>query len=142
MADIVVTTAEVRRVEPSNDVVVNHIAGAAITAGMAVVMDATTGRVSGGDGSATGTAQVVGIALNAAAAGQGVAVLMQGKLAGFTLAGNYYTRVYLSDTGSNTGTLADAAGTVAVVVGRVWPVTDGSGTKVLMVSTVINNQYT
>jgi hypothetical protein len=142
MTDIVVTAAQVRRVEASNDVVVNLIAGATITPGMAVILDATTGKVAGADGGATGTAQVIGIALDDAAAGQGVSVLMQGKIAGFTLAGNYYSRVYLSDTGTGTGVLADSAGTVSVVVGRVWPVTDGSGTKLLYVSTVINNQYT
>jgi hypothetical protein len=142
MTDIVVTAASVRRVEASNDVVVNLTAGATLTAGMAVILNATTGKAVGADGGATGTAQVIGIALDAASSGQGVSVLMQGKVAGFTLAGDYYTRVYLSDTGTNTGTLADSAGTVSVVVGRVWPVTDGSGTKLLYVSTVINNQNT
>lgn len=142
MADIVVTAAQVRRVESSNDIVLNLIAGGTVTEGMAVIMDATTGKMSGADGGATGTAQVVGIALNAAAAGQALAVLAYGKLAGFTLAGNYYSRVYLSDTGTNVGVLADAAGTVPVTIGRVWPVTDGSGVKLLFVQTNFLAQYT
>lgn len=140
MADITVTAAQVRRVYPDRDECYTFIAGAAITAGAAVYMDTTLGTLKLADGSATGTAQVVGIALEAAAIGEPVAVLVRGFLAGFTLAGDYFSRVYLSNT--DAGILGDAAGAVSVVVGRVMAAADNTPTKLLFVQTNYLAQYT
>lgn len=116
MADIALTAAKIGRAHPDTDEVFPAIAGAAITAGQVVYFNTTTGKLAVADGSAAGTAQVRGIALNAAAAGEPVTVLKRGFIEGFTLAGDYDSAAYLSDTA---GALADAAGTVAVTVGRV-----------------------
>jgi hypothetical protein len=139
MADITVTAAQVRRVYPDRDEVYDFTAGVAITAGAAVYVDTTTGKLGLADASAAGTAQVRGIALNSAAAGETVAVLMKGVVAGFTLAGDYDSRVYLSNTDS--GILGDAAGVVSVIVGRVIRANDSSATKLLLVNTNILTQY-
>ncbi len=89
--------------------------------------------LTGGDGSAAGTARVMGIALNAAGVGQAVSVILQGHIEGFALSGVAYDApVYLSD--NNSGILGDAAGTVSVVVGRVMPLSDKSLSKVLYVN--------
>ena len=63
---------------------------------------------------------------------EGVEVLTRGLVAGFTLTSQAYgATIYLSDTA--TGILGDAAGTVSTKIGRVWPSSDGSLTKVLFV---------
>jgi hypothetical protein len=128
MADIVLTAAQVRRVKADTDEVMDFTAGATITVGQLVYFDTTTGKLAVADGSGTSTAQVRGIALNGAAAGEPVGVLKRGKIAGYTLAGDYDSRVYLSDTA---GAFADAAGTVAVTLGRVVRGNDSSATKLL-----------
>ena len=125
MADIVVTAAQVAQIY-------TRIAGVAITAGKPVYQVAATGLLALSDGSAAGTAVVHGIALETKGIGQAVSVLKRGHCAGFTLAGNYGTAVYLSDTDS--GILGDGAGTVSVVVGRVIALPDSAVTKVLYVN--------
>jgi hypothetical protein len=65
--------------------------------------------------------------------------LKRGKVEGFTLEGDYDSRVYLSDT---TGTLGDSAGTVSVIVGRVVLARGTAGTtKLLYVDTNWLTQY-
>ena len=89
----------------------------------------TSGLWALGDGSATGTAQVRGMALFAGAIGQGITIMRRGLVAGFTLTGNAYdARLYLSDTA---GALADANGTVNVVLARVEAMSNNDKTKVL-----------
>jgi hypothetical protein len=140
MADITVTAAQVRRVASHNDEVHDFTAASTITAGQPVYFVTASGKVAAADGSAADTAQVRGVALNAAAAGETVAVLKRGKLAGFTLTSqNFDDRIYLSNT--NTGVLADSAGTVSVVVGRVIRANDSSATKLLYVDTNWLTQY-
>lgn len=139
MADITVTAAQVKRVYPDRDEVLDYITGVAVTAGAAVYVVAATGKLALADGSAAGTAQVRGIALRDGAAGEVVPVIVRGVIAGFTLAGDYDTRVYLSDT--NTGILGDSAGTVSVIVGRVIRSLDSSATKLLYVDTNVLTQY-
>lgn len=130
MADLTVTAAQVRRVAAHNDKVRDFIASTAVTAGQPVYIVTATGKVAAADASAASTAQVRGLALNAAAANEPVAVLIEGAVAGFTLTSqNYDDRIYLSDT--NTGILADSAGTVSIVVGRVIRANDGAGTKLI-----------
>lgn len=132
MADITVTAAQVGVVYPDEAEIYTGIAGVAITAGAAVFFNTSTGKLALSDGSGAGTAVVIGIALNSAGAGQAVSVLRKGHVYGFTLAGNYGAACYLSDT--DTGILADAAGTVSVVVGRIAALPDSAATKVLFVN--------
>lgn len=107
------------------------IAAVAITKGAAVYVN-TSGKAALADASAAGTAAAIGIALSTVSAGQPVEVLTRGLMAGFTLTSQAYGAViYLSDT--DTGLLGDAAGTVSKAMGRVWPSTDGTLTKVLFV---------
>lgn len=131
MADITVTASQVAVVYPDKAEIVQMIASAAITAGQAVYIVAATGKAGVADANGSGTQQFRGIALNAAAAGGGVSVLKQGHVYGFTLAGNYDSLAYLSDTA---GALADAAGTMTVNVGRVVALPNADATKVLYVA--------
>jgi hypothetical protein len=55
------------------------------------------------------------LALRSAKAGEALTGLKTGKVAGFTISQAYDAQVFLSDT----GTVADAAGTVSIVAGRV-----------------------
>lgn len=129
MADIVVTAANVGRSDPFTDTTVQGLAAVAITAGQVVYMNAT-GGLAIADGSAAGTAEALGVAMNGAGIGGAVTVLKEGECTGFTLAGNYGTFLYLSDTA---GALADAAGTVSKVLGKVFTKTDHSLTKVAFI---------
>ena len=138
MADIVVTAAQVKRVYAENDVVRDYIVGTAVTAGVPVYVVTSTGKIAPADGSAASTAQVRGVALRDGAAGEVVPVLRRGIVAGFTLAGDFDSRVYLSDT---VGTLGDSAGTVSVIVGRVVRSLDSSATKLLDVDVNLLTQY-
>jgi len=128
MADITVTAAKVAPCfeKFGKCEIYSHVAGVTITAGQAVYIDVTTGLLALADadlGGAGGQAcQFRGIALTGGGAGQAIDVLMHGCIYGFTLAGNYDSLVYLSNTA---GALADAAsGTNSVIVGRVYPLSD------------------
>jgi hypothetical protein len=131
MADIALTA---NRVSPVNEFEYEAwtlLAGATITRGQAVAID-TNGKAVLGDASTGAANNVRGIALNGAAAGEAVTIMVHGTLYGFTLAGAYDSIAYLSNTA---GALADAAGDVSVVVGRVRPMHDGATpTKVLYVN--------
>jgi hypothetical protein len=128
MADIVLTGTSIRPI--NDDAEVETItAGEAITVGQACYMIAASGKAGVADANAAGKEQVVGIALQAAGAdGVTFKMLRRGKVAGYTLAGNYASIIYLSDTA---GSFADGAGTLNVPVGQVGQtVLDGSITKV------------
>lgn len=130
MADIAVVPAQVAPAKTTFETT-TMIASTAITKGAAVIID-TAGKAALARATIAGTAGVVGIALSTVSAGQPVEVLTRGLMAGFTLASQAYgATIYLSDTAS--GILGDAAGTVSTKIGRVWPSTDGSLTKVLFV---------
>jgi hypothetical protein len=121
MADIVVTVNQVGRAQPQKDEVYDFIAAEAIAKGQPVYQ-LSTGKVGVADANAAGKQQVRGIALTKAAAGSPVAVLKRGFATGFTVSGlNADSPLYLSDTA---GSLADAAGTMTVVVARVVAMTD------------------
>lgn len=132
MAAIVVTAAKVGLVDPVSAIVKSYLAAEAITAGEAVYIVAASGSVGLADGNGAGKYQARGIALGSAGIGQAVDVCEKGEVYGFTLAGDYDTRVYVGDTA---GALADAAGTKTMVIGRVSPMSDKDQTKVLMVET-------
>lgn len=92
-------------------------AAEAITAGEAVRID-TNGKFTGANGTTTTENRVYGVASHAAAAGETVTAVRKGLMDGFTFTQAYDAPIYLSDTD---GALADAAGTVSTVVGRVVP---------------------
>ena len=135
MTAIALTAAQISVVDPIKAVIRNYIAGVALTRGVPVYVDGTTGKLGIADGNGSGTKQVRGITLDAGGAGAGIRVLEYGDVFGYTLTGNYDDPVYLSDTA---GSLDTAAGTVTVIVGRVAPMTDAALTKVLRVQTMIS----
>lgn len=138
MADITVTAADVGRLDPQEDDVVSLLAAATITAGQLVYQN-SAGKAAVADGSAAGTAQVRGVAMNGGGAGQSITVLRRGAVGGFTLTSQAYdSRVYLSDTA---GAAADAAGTVSAVIGRVFGSTDKDVTKYLYVDCDLTSQW-
>lgn len=98
-------------------------------------LDTTNGTFTGANGTTTGEAAApLFILLNGGIAGEYVTGVRKGKIAGFDLSGlNFSAAVYLSDTDK---TLADAAGTVSTVVGRVIPATGNAAVpfdKILLV---------
>lgn len=115
MANIAVTTAN--RVEVVESIIqLTLVADEAILAGAIVRINTSTGKFTNANGSSSGEARVYGVATRTVAAGEPLTAIRKGVMSGFTLAGNYDSAVYASDTD---GRLADAAGTVSVVVGRV-----------------------
>ena len=132
MADIVVTAARVAPVYPNSPstLIRAFTTLEAVTAGQGAYGDPTTGKAGVADANAAGKQQFLGIFLHDKGAGESCNVLMKGEIYGFTLAGNYFTQVFLSDTA---GALADAAGTMTVGVGKVFPINDPDKTKVLFV---------
>lgn len=97
-------------------------AAEAITPGAPVRIDTSTGKFTAANGTAAGEARVWGIATGKKAipAGWPVTAIRRGVLDGYTFSQAYDAAIYLSDTDA---TLADSAGTVSVVVGRVIPAT-------------------
>jgi len=123
MADIALTAAQIAPVYPHDAEIYPGIAASAITAGQPLYQT-TTGTYAPADANAAGLQQAIGVALNAAAAGEPVSVLFRGHVAGFTVAAvNCGTVIYLSDT---VGAFADAAGTLGVPCGRVIALNDGT----------------
>ena len=118
MTDIALVTAnKVEVVESIEQMTLP--AAEAITAGMAVRLDTSTGKFTKANGSSTTENRIYGIATKTAASGMPVTAIRQGVMDGWDLSGlNYDAVVYLSDTD---GRLGDTAGTVSTVVGRVIP---------------------
>ena len=130
MTDLTVSSAQIGVVFPDNAEIYDFIAAEALTAGQPVYMLTAAGTVGVADANAANKQQFRGIALSTVGAGQAVSVLKRGHIYGFTLAGDYDSMAYLSDTA---GKLADAAGTLTVIVGRVVGLPDNSNTKILYV---------
>jgi len=121
MTDIALTSAQVRIINPDNAEVFNCIAGEALSKGDIVYFD-TAGKAKKADGSAAGTAQARGVALSTVGDKGALSILKRGLCAGFTVTGlNGDVRVFISDTAAK---LADAAGTVGVIAGRVMIMLD------------------
>ena len=119
MTDIALVAAEIAPVYPIRADMRNYKLAAAFTKGQAGYVVAASGMMNLADASAAGTAQFEGIALEAGAIGQTISFLRAGEMEGFTISGlNWDVLLYLSNTA---GALADAAGTVTVVVGKVAP---------------------
>jgi hypothetical protein len=79
----------------------------------------TDGKWTKSNGSSSTEARIIGLLVSKDGAAASGTVVRKGVLDGYDLSSLAYgALVYLSDTD---GTLADAAGTVSVVVGRVVP---------------------
>lgn len=129
MADIALTTAQVRPINPAESEFFNALSAVALIKGDIVYFD-TAGKANLADGSAAGTANARGVAMDTVGANQAVSILKRGLCAGFTVAAlNGDVQVFISDTARK---LADAAGTVAVPAGRVQIMNDNPDlTKVI-----------
>lgn len=135
MADITVTAAQVAVVNETEAMMRTGIvaSGSTITKGQAIAIN-TSGYIVLADASSGQANGCRGIALTGAGAGEPITYLMSGSVYGFTLSGaDFGDAIYLSNTA---GALDDASGgDVAVAVGRVFPVHDGSTpSKVLFVN--------
>jgi hypothetical protein len=131
MGDLTVTAAQVAAVFPEKAEIYSGIAGVTITAGQAVYIIASSGKLGLADENASAEASaVIGIALNGGGAGQAIDVLRRGHVYGFTLTSeDYGEMVSLSATA---GALLDTGATTSVV-GRVEALADADLTKVLYV---------
>jgi hypothetical protein len=131
MADIAkVTGAIVHAIDADKKWIIPVVAAETVANGQAGYL-ASTGKYGIADANAAGKQQFRGIFVEAAGAGQGTSLIQRGRVGGYDLSGLAYNAlVYLSDTA---GALADAAGTMSVVVGRVVPMSDADFTKVLAV---------
>src|SRR5438105_4865102 len=118
MANVSLVTADrVRIVESIEQLTLP--AAEAITAGMPVRIDTTTGKFTAANGSSAGEARVYGIAVSTVAAGFTVTAIRRGVMDGWDFTSQAYdAALYLSDTDGRVG---DAAGTVSTVLGRVIP---------------------
>jgi hypothetical protein len=96
-------------------------AGEALEAGAPVYLNKTTNKGTNGDADALATAEIIGINLKTAAAGQGYTVIKKGIVEGFDLSGlSYGDPVYLSTTAGKLATAAPVGdGDVSMIVGRV-----------------------
>lgn len=94
--------------------------GETLAVGDAVRID-TTGKFTGANGSTTTENRIYGILVSKDPAGAVGTAIRKGVVDGFALTALAYDAiVYLSDTDK---TLADGAGTVSTIVGRVIPAT-------------------
>ncbi len=131
MADIALVAAQVDAVKPEISEIMDVTLAEAVTRGQALYL-VSSGKYGVADANAAGKQQFRGIALRAGAAGETIPMLKRGPVAGYTLTSQAYDApIYLSDTA---GALADGAGTMTVVAGRVIPMNDAPNfTKVLWV---------
>lgn len=128
MADLALTAAQIAPVHAGNAEIYDYIMAAALTLGQIVYIDAS-GDADLADASAAGTAGFRGIVIAVKGGIGGVAsVLVRGAVHGFTITQAYDADIYVSDTA---GAIADAVGTVTVLIGRVMPLSDNDRTKVI-----------
>lgn len=124
MADLSITAADVAPVQIIEQFTAP--AGEAIDAGEMAFPDGTTGKLGLSDASTQPLLGYgMGLALKSVAADEALTIVKKGVVyLGAALAGlSYDDPVYSSDTA---GKLADAAGTVAKIVGYVVPFWDGT----------------
>jgi hypothetical protein len=115
-----VTANRCRIVESLEQMTLPGTVSESLAAGDAVRIDTTTGRWTKANGTSAGEARIYGV-LTDSDNGINWTAVRRGVLDGFDLDDqDYDDAIYLSDTD---GTLADAAGTVSVLVGRVIPAT-------------------
>jgi hypothetical protein len=128
MTDIVVTAAKVAVVFPESAEIYNVKLAEAVTQGQALYQT-TSGTFGLAQADTLAKRQFRGVALEAANAGEGISMLKQGVLSGYTLA-TYEDEVYLSDTA---GAFDTTPGTLLVKCGRVTALPDQALTEVLYV---------
>lgn len=118
MTDIALVTANrVRVVESLEQATLP--AAEAITAGMAVRIDTSSGKFTKANATTEAESRVYGIATRSVAAGEAVTAVKRGVLDGYDIASLAYdATVWLSATD---GLLADAAGAMQTPIGRVIP---------------------
>jgi len=140
MADLATVAGRVAPIDDDLCHIRTYIAGEAITAPAAVYLDPATGRVFNTVCSNAAKQQFRGIALETVGPGQAVDVQYEGPLSGFDVSGSSYDApLYLSD---NAGKVADTASvTKPIIVGRVLPLTDYVGSKIVHVRAALNLQY-
>ena len=138
MADLSFTSADVRDASPVNmSIKINLIAAVAIVAGQVVYLN-SAGKAALADASAAGTATCIGVAIEGAAIGQPVPILVVGFVTGFDLSSVAYdTLLSVSDTA---GDIDNGAGspTVAAPVGRCYSLGDSDATKVIFLNCLYN----
>lgn len=96
------------------------VAGESLSPGQAVRLDTATGRFTKANATSASEARVYGIAVGShdIPAGYPLTAIRRGVVEGYAITSLYDAPIYLGNTD---GALADAAGTVSVVVGRVLP---------------------
>jgi hypothetical protein len=117
MADIAVATAGRVEIVGKPTIQATYPAAETIAAGAPVRID-TAGKFTNSNGTTTTENRIYGIATHSANAGEALTAVRKGVMDGFTFSQAYDAIIYLSDTD---GRLADAAGTVSTIVGRVVP---------------------
>jgi hypothetical protein len=114
MADLTLTTADKVNVDTSGpNIQFTGVAGAAITAGSPVCFDGTNDRLIVSDANNAAADAVAGIATRTVATGESLTCVRIGYMSGWSNLPVPGKQVFVSDTG---GALADAAGTVGIVV--------------------------
>lgn len=114
MANIALKTAD--RVEVIQSFIqLTLVAAEAVSAGSIVRID-TSGKFTNANGTTTTENRVYGVATRTVVAGEPLTAVRKGYLDGYTFSQAYDAPIFASDTD---GRLADAAGTVSTVVGRV-----------------------
>jgi len=123
MADVALTAAQISPVFPQDCEILSVKLAEAVTAGQ-TGYQLTAGTFGLSDANASGKQQFRGVYLEAGGAGQTVRLLKRGAVYGFTVSSmNGDTVLYQSDTA---GAFADSAGTMTVVCGRVYTLTEGT----------------
>jgi hypothetical protein len=127
MADLTITTDGIRVVNLDQPGILRTLqATEAITAGQTGYI-LTTGKVGVADANAAGKQQTRVIAFEDVASGAWGRFIGPGAIiAGYTTAANYDDPLFQSDTA---GAIADAAGTLSVPIGLVYPVAGAAGTE-------------
>lgn len=142
MADLSPTAAQVSPVNETQYTAKVFIAAAAITAGQLVYLN-SSGKADLAKANATGTIQqLLGVAMKTVAAGKAVTVLFEGSVYGLGVAA--FGSLYVS--AATAGAISDAAitgtGNFNVCIGRVYPMTDDSLTKVAYIHVPQNAVFT
>jgi hypothetical protein len=122
MADIALVADRVNVIFPQSSEIIDVKLAEAVTRGQ-VVYQLTAGTFGVAGAAAAGKQQARGIALRGGAAGETISIAKLGFVSGYTVGSlNADVPIYLSNT---LGALADGAGTMTVICGRVVALPDG-----------------
>lgn len=124
MADLTISTA-ISLIDPGQCETFDGIPAETLSVGQPIYLVAATGKIGVADADAAGKQQFRGIVTKIT--GRAASFVKRGLVYGYDLSGmDFDDPVYLSDTA---GSLADAAGTMEVIVGRVAQVPEAGGPK-------------